>query len=37
MRGLIAMLEADRYCLNEVQQANAVTSVIRAALNRSIK
>ena len=29
VRGLIQMLEADRYCLDEVQQANAVTSAMR--------
>lgn len=29
VRGLIQMVEADRYCLDEVQQANAVTSAVR--------
>jgi DNA-binding FrmR family transcriptional regulator len=29
VRGLIQMLEADRYCLEEIQQANAVTSAMR--------
>jgi DNA-binding FrmR family transcriptional regulator len=29
VRGLIGMVEADRYCLDEVQQANAVTSAMR--------
>jgi len=29
VRGLRQMLENDRYCLDEVQQANAITSGIR--------
>ena len=29
VRGLIQMVEADRYCLDEVQQANAVTAAMR--------
>ena len=29
VRGLIQMVEADRYCLEEVQQANAVTAAMR--------
>ncbi len=29
VRGLIQMIEADRYCLDEVQQANAITSAVR--------
>jgi len=29
VRGLQQMLEDDRYCLDEVQQANAITSGIR--------
>jgi CsoR family transcriptional regulator, copper-sensing transcriptional repressor len=29
VRGLIQMLEEDRYCLDEVQQANAITSGVR--------
>ena len=29
VRGLQQMLEADRYCLEEVQQANAITAGIR--------
>jgi DNA-binding FrmR family transcriptional regulator len=29
VRGLIQMLEADRYCLDEIQQANAVTAAMR--------
>ena len=29
VRGLIQMIESDRYCLDEVQQANAVTSAMR--------
>ena len=29
VRGLIQMVEGDRYCLDEVQQANAVTSAMR--------
>lgn len=31
MRGLQQMIEEDRYCLDEVQQANAVTSAVREA------
>ena len=29
VRGLIQMVEANRYCLDEVQQANAVTAAVR--------
>ena len=29
VRGLTQMLEADRYCLDEVQQANAITAAMR--------
>ena len=29
VRGLKQMLEEDRYCLDEVQQANAITSAVR--------
>lgn len=29
VRGLIQMVEADRYCLDEVQQANAVAAAVR--------
>ena len=29
VRGLRAMIEEDRYCLDEVQQINAVTSALR--------
>ena len=29
MRGLQQMVEEDRYCLDGVQQANAVTSAVR--------
>ena len=29
VRGLIQMIEADRYCLDEVQQANAITAAVR--------
>jgi CsoR family transcriptional regulator, copper-sensing transcriptional repressor len=29
VRGLIQMVEANRYCLDEVQQANAVTAATR--------
>ncbi len=29
VRGLTSMLEADRYCLDEVQQANAITAAMR--------
>ena len=29
VRGLIQMIESDRYCLEEVQLANAVTSAMR--------
>ena len=29
VRGLVHMVEADRYCLDEVQQANAVTAAMR--------
>lgn len=29
VRGLVQMLEANRYCLEEVQQANAITSAMR--------
>ncbi len=29
VRGLIQMVEADRYCLDEVQQANAITAATR--------
>ena len=29
VRGLIQMIESNRYCLDEVQQANAVTSAMR--------
>ena len=29
VRGLSQMLEADRYCLDEVQQANAITAAMR--------
>jgi DNA-binding FrmR family transcriptional regulator len=29
VRGLIQMIESDRYCLEEVQQANAATSALR--------
>jgi DNA-binding FrmR family transcriptional regulator len=29
VRGLQQMLEADRYCLDEVQQANAITAAVR--------
>src|ERR1700761_3129589 len=29
VRGLIQMLEEDRYCLDEVQQANAITAAVR--------
>ena len=31
IRGLIQMIEADRYCLDEVQVANAITSATREA------
>ena len=30
VRGLRQMLEEDRYCLDEVQQANAITAGVRA-------
>ncbi len=29
VRGLRQMIEADRYCLDEVQQANAITAAVR--------
>jgi DNA-binding FrmR family transcriptional regulator len=29
VRGLLQMVEADRYCLDEVQQANAITAAMR--------
>jgi DNA-binding FrmR family transcriptional regulator len=29
IRGLKAMIEADRYCLEEVQQINAITAALR--------
>jgi DNA-binding FrmR family transcriptional regulator len=29
VRGMIQMIEADRYCLDEVQQANAITAAVR--------
>ena len=29
VRGLTQMLEEDRYCLDEVQQANAITAAMR--------
>lgn len=29
VRGLIQMIETDRYCLDEVQQANAITAAVR--------
>ena len=29
VRGLMEMIEADRYCLDEVQQANAVSAAMR--------
>ena len=31
VRGLRQMLEADRYCLDEVQQANAIAAGVREA------
>ncbi|MBV9736273.1 MAG: metal-sensitive transcriptional regulator [Acidisphaera sp.] len=31
VRGLQQMLEEDRYCLDEVQQANAISAAIREA------
>ena len=29
VRGMIQMIEADRYCLDEVQQANAIAAAVR--------